>query len=68
MAKQGQLFHTIEAYTRNAYLVLSATRPGVAHLVDLEGFGSEGVVCTCEAFIYGGQRPCPHIISVAIQI
>lgn len=66
--KQKHLFLPIEPYTRNAYLVGSGTRPNIVHLVDLEGYEKEKVVCTCEAFIYGGARPCPHIESVRIQI
>lgn len=65
---QLRLFHAIASYTRNAYLVESATRDGIAHLVDLEGFEREKVVCTCEDFIYNGNRNCGHIISVRMQI
>jgi len=65
--KQIPLFHLIKPYTRLAYLVQSATRPEVEHLVDLEGFEEEKVVCTCEDFIYNRARPCAHIRSVAIQ-
>lgn len=63
---QLPLFHLIESYTRGAYLVQSGTRDDVKHLVDLEGDGDEEVVCTCEAFIYGGARPCRHIKSVKL--
>jgi len=66
--KQTSLFHFVRPYTRLTYLVQSATRPGVEHLVDLEGFEHEPVVCTCEAFIQGGARPCSHIESVAICV
>lgn len=65
---QARLFHPVSPYTRNAYLVESSTRTEVSHLVDLEGYEKEKVVCTCEAFIYGGARPCPHIKSVKMQV
>lgn len=64
---QAKLFHYVSPYSRNAYLVDSATRKDVAHLVDLEGYEKEKVVCTCEAFILGGARPCTHITSVKLQ-
>lgn len=63
---QKALFLTVSPYSRKAYLVQSATRPEVYHLVDLEGFENEKVVCTCEAFILGGIKMCPHIKSVMI--
>ena len=66
--KQLPLFHLVTPYTRLAYLVQSATRADVAHLVDLEGFDRQPVVCTCEDFIYNGNRHCGHIRSVAIQV
>ena len=65
--KQG-ILHLVRPYTRLAYLVQSATRPDVEHLVDLEGFDTEPVVCTCEAFIKGHARPCIHIRSVAFSV
>ena len=61
---QARLFLPITPYTRNAFLVQSETRNGIEHLVDLEGYGRESVVCTCEAFIQGGVRPCKHIVNV----
>ena len=66
--RQKGLFHIVEIYTRNAYLVRSMTRPEVGHVVDLEGDGTEPVVCTCESFIMGHMRPCPHIISVGLYV
>ena len=66
--KQLPLFLTIVPYTRLAYLVMSATNEEVAHLVDLEGFGRQKVVCTCPDFIYNRNPLCKHIRSVAIQI
>lgn len=62
---QKRLFLPITPYTRNAFLVQSETRESILHLVDLEGYGREKVVCTCEAFIQGGVRPCKHIVNVA---
>lgn len=66
--RQALLFHPVEPYTRNAYLVASGSRDEVVHLVDLEGYEQEPIVCTCEAFIYGGQRPCRHIISLNLYL
>lgn len=66
--KQPPLFHRILPYTRLAYLVESSSRPDVMHLVDLEGFEREKVVCTCEDFLYNGNKHCAHITSVAIQV
>lgn len=65
---QLTLFHPATLYGRAAYLVQSATRPEVQHLVDFEGHESEPVVCTCEAFIQGGMRPCPHISSALLYV
>lgn len=65
---QSRLFLPVRPYTRLAYFVESATRPGIEHLVDLEGYDREEVVCTCESFIMGGMRPCLHIQSVAICV
>lgn len=66
MTKQGILFHEVEPYTRKAYLVYSGTRSEVVHLVDLEGFEGDPVVCTCESFILGGVKICQHIKSVML--
>lgn len=63
---QQVLFHIAKPFDRLSYLVLSASRPEVEHLVDLEGFENESVTCTCESFILGGHRPCGHIKSVMI--
>lgn len=66
--KQHSLFHPARPYGRGAYLVQSATRPEVEHMVDFEGYERESVVCTCEAFIQGGMRPCSHIASAALYV
>ncbi len=66
MKKQRILFHYVQPYTRKAYLVHSATRPEIAHLVDLEGEGEDRIVCTCESFIMGGIKQCEHIKSVML--
>lgn len=66
--RQQRLFHVIAPYTRHAYLVESASRPGISHLVDLEGFGIEKVVCTCEDFLCNKNKACAHIISVKMQV
>ena len=59
---------TTESYSRSAILIRSATRNDVKHLIDFEGDGEEKVVCTCEAFILGGARPCKHIKNATIPI
>ncbi len=51
----------VTPYSRNAYLVDSESDAGITYLVDLEGDNGEPIVCTCEAFILGGRRPCKHI-------
>ena len=66
--KQPRLFPIVIPYGRNTYLVVSDTRNDITHLVDLEGYGKERVICTCEAFIMGHQRPCKHIKSLIISI
>lgn len=65
---QRKLFEAIEPYTRNAYLVESGSRAGIKHLVDLEGFERQKIVCTCEDFLYNGNVWCAHIISVMMQV
>lgn len=64
---QHPLFHLVSSYGRGAFLVQSASRPEVAHVVDFEGYERELVVCTCEAFIMGGQR-CGHIMSALLYV
>lgn len=66
MIKQKKLFLEVEPYNRNSYLVHSATRPEITHLVDLEGDGEDKVVCTCESFILGNVKSCEHIKSVML--
>ena len=66
--KQKGLFHIVQNYTRNAYLVQSMTRSEAVHVVDLEGDVSDPIICTCEAFIFGHVRPCTHIISVGLYV
>lgn len=56
------------AYGRRSFLVPSATRRGIEHLVDFEGHEQEPVVCTCEAFILGTMRPCKHIAGATIPM
>lgn len=63
-----RLFQIITPYTRNAFLVPSDTLEEVEYLVDLEGFEQEKEVCTCAAFIMGGQRPCKHIRNVRLFV
>lgn len=52
------------AYDRMSVLVKSATRQGLVHLIDFEGHGTDRIVCTCEAFIMGGDKLCKHIRGV----
>ena len=52
------------SYDRMSVLVESATRQGIVHLVDFEGHGSDKIICTCEAFILGGDKLCKHIRSL----
>ena len=51
-------------YTRKAWLVQSATRSDVGHLVDFEGFDGKPVYCSCEAFTIGKKQPCKHIKTI----
>lgn len=55
-------------YDRRSFLVQSMTRRDVFHLVDFEGFGEDDVVCTCEAFNLGKERPCRHIKAATIPL
>lgn len=59
---------SIESYGRGALLVGSVSRREAVHVVDFEGDGKDSVVCTCEAFIMGGARPCQHIAGVTIPM
>ncbi len=68
MLHQPPLFHPVTPFDRGSYLVQSATRGEVEHLVDLEGDGINPIVCTCEAFILGGEKLCPHIKSVGLYL
>jgi hypothetical protein len=49
--------HTVTMYGRLMFLVSSASRSQVIHIVDIE----EHTVCSCEAFFYNATRPCRHI-------
>ncbi len=42
-------------------MVMSESRSDVGHLVDLEGFDGSNIYCSCEAFFFGGRKPCKHI-------
>lgn len=55
-------------YGRLCFLVVSATRKDVHHLVDFEGSEDEKVVCTCEAFTLGKERPCKHIKNSTVPL
>lgn len=68
MITQPRLFSFVTPYSRLSWLVESSTRTGVFHLVDLEGYERQPVVCTCEDFIYNRNKHCPHIQAVATQV
>lgn len=52
--------HTVRIYGRLFFIVSSASRSGLDHFVDLEGFDQWSAVCNCEAWKFG-MRPCRHI-------
>lgn len=54
--------HTVEVRGWLLYHVTSASRAGIEHTVDLEGFEHWKTVCNCEAWKYG-TRPCRHIAA-----
>ncbi len=56
------------SYDRMSVLVESATRQGIVHLIDFEGYGSDKIVCTCESFILGGQKFCKHIRALTVPM
>lgn len=63
----------ITVYGRWLFLVDSASRPGLRHLVDFEPElddngnpkkGGEPYKCSCEAHYYAVTRPCCHVKAV----
>jgi predicted nucleic acid-binding Zn finger protein len=56
------------SYDRMSVLVRSATRQGIVHLIDFEGHERDKIVCTCEAFILGGDKRCKHIRALTVPM
>jgi hypothetical protein len=54
--------HRVHVFGWLLYHVTSASRRGLVHIVDLEGYEHWKTVCTCEAWRYG-SRPCRHIAA-----
>ena len=55
-----------EPFDRGSYLVGSDSEPESKYVVDFEGDEEDPVICNCDAFIKGGQRPCKHIRTAAL--
>lgn len=54
--------HSVSIFGRLLFHVTSASRKGLFHTVDLEGFEKWKTICDCESFKYG-VRPCRHICA-----